>query len=286
MCLKADTKKADDVHNYYIKMEETLHEYLLENAKRQAKLEREKALIESFDKKPVNYLGSLQVDGEDFWKFGESDDLYNRIKKLKKELGESFVVEVVVECERNFLLETKFKAHHEIVTRRTQKVINGKLQTELLKLDDKCNDKDVKRMYSSIKEEIQTEVDKQRHHEQKMLELNIKQSELAIQQTDRDIQLKKLDVELKKLDIQSQQLQAQSPQAHSSSYIRPRQPAQGQVRSSGAKKVSQYSLDGQFLQTFNSLKAAATHVHGNGKTLGAVCGTETAYKDYIWKLVE
>lgn len=142
MCLKAGTKKADDVHNYYIKMEETLHEYLLENAKRQAKLEREKALIESFDKKPVNYLGSLQVDGEDFWKFGVSDDLYNRIKKLKKELGESFVVEVVVECERNFLLETKFKAHHEIVTRRTQKVINGKLQTELLKLDDKCNDKD------------------------------------------------------------------------------------------------------------------------------------------------
>ena len=97
-----------------------------------------------------------------------------------------------------FLLETKFKAHHEIVTRRTQKLINGKLQTELLKLDDKCNENDVKRIYSSIKEEIQTEVDKQRHHEQKMLELSIKQSELAIQQTDRDIQLKKLDVELKK----------------------------------------------------------------------------------------
>ena len=291
MCLKAGTKKADDVHNYYIKMEETLHEYLLENAKRQAKLEREKALIESFDKKPVNYLGSLQVDGEDFWKFGESDDLYNRIKKLKKELGESFVVEVVVECERNFLLETKFKAHHEIVSRRTQKVINGKLQTELLKLDDKCNDKDVKRIYSSIKEEIQTEVDKQRHHEQKMLELNIKQSELAIQQTDRDIQLRKLDVELKKLDIQSRLIdvqahQTQSPQACHTSNIRSMQPAQGQVRSSGPKKVSQYSLDGQFLQTFNSLKAAATHVHGNRKTLGAVCGTETAYKDYIWKLVE
>ena len=165
LCLKADNKNANDVHDYYIKMEEALHEYLLDNAKRQSKKEREKALVESFDKKPVNYLGSLQVDGEDFWKLGESDDLYNRIKKLKKELGESFVVEVVVECERNFLLETKLlnKAHHEIVTRRTQKVINGKLQTELLKLDDKCNENDVKRIYSSIKEEIQTEVDKQRH---------------------------------------------------------------------------------------------------------------------------
>jgi very-short-patch-repair endonuclease len=131
----------------------------------------------------------------------------------------------------------------------------------------------------------ETEADKQRHHEERMLEL-------AIQQSDRDIQLKKLDVELKKLDIQSQQLQLQpllamqqptliSPQARlSSSHV------VQSTRCSGPKKVSQYSLDGQFLQTFNSLKAAATHVHGNRKTLGSVCGTETTYKNYIWKLVQ
>lgn len=61
LCLKANNKKADDVHNYYSKLEETLHEYLLENAKRQANLEREKALVESFDKKPVNYLGCTSL---------------------------------------------------------------------------------------------------------------------------------------------------------------------------------------------------------------------------------
>jgi phage anti-repressor protein len=27
-CLKADTKKADEIHEYYIKMEETLHEII------------------------------------------------------------------------------------------------------------------------------------------------------------------------------------------------------------------------------------------------------------------
>ena len=278
LCLKANTKKADDVHNYYIKMEEVLQEYMLENAYRQSKKEREKALVESFDKKPVNYLGSLQVDGEDFWKFGESDDLYNRIKKLKKELGESFVVEVVVECERNFLLETKFKAHHEIVTRRTQKLINGKLQTELLKLDDKCNENDVKRIYSSIKEEIQTEVDKQRHHEQKMLELSIKQSELAIQQTDRDIQLKKLDVELKKLDIQSQQLEARSASSAQSS--------SQSARPSGPIKVSQYTLDGNFIKTFNSIKEAAKAVKCDRNSLGKAIAENRQYKEFEWKLVQ
>jgi hypothetical protein len=115
LCLKANTKKADDVHNYYIKMAETLHEYLLENAKRQAKLATEKTLIECHKNKSVNYFGTIgEVDGEDLGKFGESDDLYNRINRLKKELGENFVLECVVECERNVLLQKRFKVHHEI----------------------------------------------------------------------------------------------------------------------------------------------------------------------------
>ena len=31
-CLKAGTKKADEIHNYYIKLEETLHEVVLEES--------------------------------------------------------------------------------------------------------------------------------------------------------------------------------------------------------------------------------------------------------------
>jgi phage anti-repressor protein len=97
LCLKADTKKANDVHDYYIKMEEALHEYLLENAKRQAKLEREKALIESHRKKSVNYFGTVgKIDGIDIGKFGWSNDVWTRIEAHKKELGEDFVLECIV----------------------------------------------------------------------------------------------------------------------------------------------------------------------------------------------
>jgi hypothetical protein len=200
LCLKAGTKKADKIHDYYITMEEVMQEYILERAQRQSKLEREKTLIQSFDKKPVNYFRTIgKIDGVDIGKFGWSNNVGGRIEDHKKELGENFVLECVVECERNILLEKKLNAHHEIIQRRVKKIINEKVQTELVKLDEDFQPEDVRRIMHEINEEIQTEVDKQRRHEERMLELHIQE--------------KQLDVELKKLDIQSQQIQLQSPQA-------------------------------------------------------------------------
>ena len=111
-----------------------------------------------------------------------------------------------------------------------------------------------------------------------MLELNIKQSELAIQQTDRDIQLKKLDVELKKLDIQSQQLQARSASSAQSS--------SQSARPSGPIKVSQYTLDGNVIKTFNSIKEAAKAVKCDRNSLGKAIAENRQYKDFEWKLVQ
>jgi hypothetical protein len=259
MCLKAGTKKADDVHNYYIKMAETLHEYLLENAKRQAKLEREKALIESHKRKSVNYFGTIgKIDGIDIWKFGWSNDVWTRIEAHKKELGEDFVVECIVECERNVLLEKKLKARGEIVQRRVKKVIKGKAQTELVQLDEDFQPEDVKGIMDEINEGIQTEVDKQRRHEERMMELNI---------------------EMKRLDIQSQQIQLQSQQlqARSSSYAQSR-PSQN-ARPRGPIKVSQYTLDGNFIKTFNSIKEAAKAVKCDRNSLGkAIAEKQTIQK--------
>jgi len=57
MCLKAGTKKADEIHEYYIKMEELLHETLQEESN-ELKLQLEKAkteLIQIEDKKNKEY---------------------------------------------------------------------------------------------------------------------------------------------------------------------------------------------------------------------------------------
>jgi hypothetical protein len=275
--------------------------YILERAQRQSKLAAERALIESHKKKSVNYFGTIgKVNGVEAGKFGESDDFHTRITTLKRELGDIFVLECVVECEKNALLEQRFKKHPEIICRRFKAVINGKMQTELIRLDDEFGPNDVNKIYNDLKEQIYKEIDKEMRHKERMLELHIQQSELKVRQTELDVQqsdrhigLKKLDVELKKLDIQSQQiqLQSQSPQPRPSQLARPSRARTTQsserVRpKSGPIKVSQYSLDGQLIKTHNSFVEAAKAVHGNRTTLSDKCASGQAYLEYIWKLAE
>jgi len=142
----------------------------------------------------------------------------------------------------------------------------------------------------------ETEVDKKRRHKERMLELSVQ----------RDVQLKQLDIELKKLEVQSHhiqlqsqqlQLQSQSLQARPSQRPRPSQspsqssqesrPSQPQaLRKSGPIRVSQYTLDGQFIKTFNSFVEAAQAVNGDRSSLSEKCSFGVAYKNYIWKRAE
>ena len=123
LCLKAGTKKADEIHDYYLKMEETLREVIqeesdelklqLENEKHKneilnkqidyldtkledqilkTKLEksklREKTILEQF---PPNtqcvYYGmidNVSADNEPLIKFGNSNNLRNRVNAHRK----------------------------------------------------------------------------------------------------------------------------------------------------------------------------------------------------------
>ena len=142
-----------------------------------------------------------------------------------------------------------------------------------------------------IKEEIQTDIDKQMRHKERMLELNI--------------ELKKLEIESQQIQLQCQQIQLQSksPQARPSQARQSQSQAQSQAqarpprarptqtprsvhRKSGAIKVSQYSLDGQLIKTHNSFVEAAKAVHGNRKTLSDRCASGQAYLDFIWNFAE
>jgi hypothetical protein len=133
------------------------------------------------------------------------------------------------------------------------------VQTELVRLDEDFQPEDIKRIMDEINEEIQTEVDKQRRHEERVLELNI---------------------EMKKLDIQSQQIQLQSQQ------LQARLSSSQLARPSGPIKVSQYTLDGNFIKTFNSIKEAAKAVKCDRNSLGKAIAENRQYKDHVWKLVQ
>jgi predicted GIY-YIG superfamily endonuclease len=93
---------------------------------------REETLIRSYDKKGVVYLA--MVDSYTV-KFGYTDDIKDRMKCHRKDFGDDFTLQKVIEFDRNRMLEKLMKQHPEITKRRVCREVNNKTQTELIQLD-------------------------------------------------------------------------------------------------------------------------------------------------------
>ena len=162
-CLKAGTKKADEIHDYYIKLEEliqttineecielklqlTQQNQLLENVEKEKEDLKEKTILEQF---PLNtqciYIGLIdnktlgkpnsKMYQETVIKFGQSNNLNERVKTHKKtydnfRLYTAFKVKNKIEIEncikKNLLLKNRLR----IIT------INDIAYRELIALDD------------------------------------------------------------------------------------------------------------------------------------------------------
>ena len=108
-CIKADTKKAQEIHEYFIKLEELMQTIVQEesdelklqlenhiiqfetykqNTNNEKELLREKTLLEQFSKNTqciyYGYIDNKQDDDKDVIKFGHSNHLSNRIDQHKK----------------------------------------------------------------------------------------------------------------------------------------------------------------------------------------------------------
>jgi hypothetical protein len=223
------------------------------------KLIREKTLIENFVKKPVNYFGIIgEIQGEKLGKFGYSNDLNKRIQAHKREIGNTFLLDCVVECEKNIELEKKFKQHQEISSRHVTRTINGKVQTELLKLDETFGQEDVQRILVSLKQTINIDRELMKmKHEERMLELSVESKRL-------ELESKKLDLELRKLEFD----QAQNKN----------------FQGFNKKSVCKTDVNGNLIKEYNSISEAANDVGGNRNVLVAHCDKDKPYKNFYWKL--
>ena len=155
LCLKAQTKKAGEIHEYYMKMEEVLHEIVEEETdelrlqleqnksvynqeKIQLKKTAEQATIVQF---PVNteciYIGTIDNTNEaneKLIKFGHSNDLKTRVNDHRKtydnfQLITAFRVQNKVEIEG--LIKTSVKIRRQI--RHIE--IDGKIKKEIIAYD-------------------------------------------------------------------------------------------------------------------------------------------------------
>ena len=167
LCLKADTKKADEIHDYFLKMEQIIQESINEESndlrnqltvqskklteqsiqfEKDKELLKEKTIIEQF---PLNtqciYIGkidnkTLGIPGHKMYhetviKFGQSNNLNERVKTHKKtyenfRLYNAFKVKNKIEIENCIKKHPTFKNRLRIVT------IDDIAHRELIALDD------------------------------------------------------------------------------------------------------------------------------------------------------
>jgi hypothetical protein len=157
LCLKAKTKKADIIHDYYIKLEEILmsfvHEELDElkeqfdniniqlkenkneynNYRLKTIKEKENTLLEIFDYKSLIYLIHIE---DNLYKFGLTDNIKTRFNSHKKNIGEYITLIYCIESNDNMLLESNLKDYLFTTDYGRNKLFNDINYTELFEINN------------------------------------------------------------------------------------------------------------------------------------------------------
>ena len=152
LCLKACTKKADQIHEYYLKMEETLQDVIneesnelrlqLTNVLRTSQTEkeriREKTLLEQFNENDqcVYYglIDNTNDKSEKLIKFGNSNYLRLRIASHKKTYS-NFRLVNAFKVDNKIQIENAIKNHTKLTPYKRTININNKNHTEILCID-------------------------------------------------------------------------------------------------------------------------------------------------------
>ena len=139
LCMKASTKKADEIHDYYIKMEEILHEYVkethLEEKKHIENETKSRTLIEQYSGKNVIYLVFIRAFLEFFIvKYGITQNVSDTLMRHRDTYGKQVYYLCIIECENRDKIERKIQTHTDLISRHIKEYEN-KPRKELLRLD-------------------------------------------------------------------------------------------------------------------------------------------------------
>jgi len=152
LCLKACTKKADEIHDYYLKLEEILHEIIneesneLKNQLQNVFISNEKdrdtlketTLLDQFPKNTqCIYYGKVDnksVTNEKLIKFGYSNDLKRRVDEHKKNYT-NFTLVNAFKVSNQIQIENAIKKHEILMKKRRNILIENVNYTELLAVD-------------------------------------------------------------------------------------------------------------------------------------------------------
>ncbi len=156
-CLKSDTKKADEIHDYYVKLERLLQETILEETdelrkelqiktneliekdnkhKNELKISKDNTLINSHKGKRCVYIG--EIEENKFIKIGSTKETYERKKSHIKKYG-NFIFLEIFQCDNFREVEENILNDPIIKKNLYREPINNHVSQEVVLLSDNFN---------------------------------------------------------------------------------------------------------------------------------------------------
>ena len=163
LCLRSNTKKAFEIHDYFIKLEELTHDTMseesidlrleLQTQKTNFIKEKQQILLDSYNKKCIVYLIKIR---ENLYKFGNTDNIKRRLKEHKREIHNDIQLIYCLESKNNVKVEKDLKEYLKLTKLRKEEIFNNKIQTELIQTDDiEMIQNELEKMNKPIDEYIQ-----------------------------------------------------------------------------------------------------------------------------------
>jgi uncharacterized protein YecE (DUF72 family) len=164
-CIKASTKRADQICDYYLKMENILFQYTQEklNDYKNNLVETQNTLIETqnklnnfieydeelfwnenqindYNNKNVLYIAFIGIfNNERIYKFGKSEQIYTREFKQHQKFFDIFKMRFVIECDNMSFVEKEFKKFLKSINLLKNLEIKESNLTELFTIKEKQN---------------------------------------------------------------------------------------------------------------------------------------------------
>jgi hypothetical protein len=151
LCLKAGTKKADEIHKYYMKMEEMIHQVVQEESdelrlqleQKDNQLEKSRKAVEqaTINQFPLNtecvYFGTIDnILGEErLIKFGQTNDLQSRVYCHRSKF-DNFVLVNAFKVQNKVEIENLVKSHPKIKKQIRKISVGDKVYKEIISYDD------------------------------------------------------------------------------------------------------------------------------------------------------
>ncbi len=234
-CLKAGTKKADEIHEYYLKMEEIIQDTIneesnelklqlqnktqeLEQHKQVSELEKEKLLEQTLISQfPINteciYYGKIdnktlgkensKMYHEDLIKFGQSNNLAERIKCHKKNFL-NFRLIAAFKVKNKIQIENAIKKHSILSKRiRSIKVENPNYEEEnyreLIALDNaNFTIENIDKYIKEVIKENEYNIENYNLLVEKNYQLEIELKNIKKENKEKDDKFEKINLELQK----------------------------------------------------------------------------------------